>query len=246
MDVTLTVDHEFEKELRITVPWEAVRSDYEQLIKRYSGLPVKGFRPGKIPSALLESIFAPRIKNDLLAAASTRLCRKALEDKGLQAGTPVEISDGIVRKNESLQFTAAFIAMPVFGLPDYSSLDLQAGNKAEKLDEISQKLIERTEIQLHPCYVENELRYSETDGVKEREQAEARVKLMLILKKIAAQDGIEVDENDLSGRIDSVAAENGITSDELRSYLIENQGLSRFADSLLAETVLDYIIEIQP
>lgn len=247
MEVTVILDNAHEKELLITAPWEMVQADYEHLLKQYAKLPVRGFRPGKSPIGLIESGFAREIKDDLLAAVSTRLCRKALQEKEMVAGTPVEVSEGELRKNESLQFKAAFIEMPVFELPEYALLDLQSEDQNGKLDEVSRKLLERTEISLHPVFIENELRYSESgeDSNQARADAEARVKLMLIVKKIALQDQIEVDEKDIEERMGVVAAENGVTPEVLRKFLTENRGLARFADSLLAEAVLDYIIENQ-
>jgi len=245
MEVIVTLDNEFEKKLLITAPWEMIGADYERLVKQYAQLPVRGFRPGKSPLALVESSFATQIKDDLLADVSMRLCRKALNEFNMVAGTPIEVSDSFLQKKEYLTFKAAFIVMPEFTLPDYTCLDLQSEKKEDKPDEISRKLLERTNISLHPRFIENELKYSENDNEEERENAEARVKLMLILKKIASQDQIEVDEKDIENRIKMVAEENAVTPKELRKFLIENNGLSRFADTLLAEAILEYITEIQ-
>ena len=118
---------------------------------------------------------------------------------------------------------------------------LLSQEKNGKLDEISAKLLERTKIELHPAMVETEMRYSEEST---RDDAEARMKLMLILKKIALQDGIEVDAKDIEKRIGTVAVESDVSPEEFKRFLIENKAMGRFADSLLAETVLDYIIEI--
>ena len=247
MKVLEMLDNEYKKELLITIPWVMIQTDYTSLLAQYSKLQIKGFRPGKSPIGLIESSFARQIKDDLVASVSTRICRKALKEKNMTAGTPIEISDSILQKNEYLQFKAGFIEMPIFELPDYANLDLQAENKSGKLDEISLKLLDNTNISLHPCFIENELKYSEGENSDEIEtsNAEARVKLMLILKKIASQEQIEIDEKDIDDRIKIVAAENDVTPEYLRKFLIENQGYSRFIDSLLAETVFDYIIEIQ-
>lgn len=247
MEIVVTLDDTHEKELLVTAPWELVADDYDRLLKSYSKLPVRGFRPGKSPVSLVESAFAGQISNDLAAATSMRLCRKALKETGLVAGSPIEVSEIVLSKGEHLCFKAAFIVMPEFALPDYTHLALQAGDYDGKLDEISHKLLERTEIALHSSLIDNELNYSGggEDNQQQRDDALARVKLMLILKKIALQDQIEIDEKDVEQRIRDVAAENGVTPDYLRQFLIGNGGMSRFTDSLLAEAVLDYIIEIQ-
>ncbi len=249
MDIVIKKTSEHEKELLITAPWNMIETDYNDLLKKYSKLPFKGFRPGKAPLSAIESHFKNQLKNDLLTVASTRLCRKALKEKEILAGSPIEITDSELKKNESLQFKATFIEMPQFELPDYKQLNLQAIDQEDQLDEISEKLLEQTTISLHPSFVENELKYSETpeDALSEEEKmaAEDRVKLMLILKTIAHQDNIEIDEKDIEERIRIIAAENDVTPEELKEFLVAHNGLSRVADSLLAEQVLEYIISIQ-
>ncbi len=246
MEITVKDTEGQRKELSINVPWESVAEDYSDLLKKYSRLTVKGFRPGKMSPAALEGMFRRQINSDLLSAVSRRLCRAALSEAGLEAGSPLEISESELKKGEYLKLTASFIEMPRFELPDYKNLDLKSKDKESQLDEISASLLESINTTLHPSFVEDELRYSEGDPSSERERAAAaeRVKLMLILKKIAAQDGIETDEKDVEERIDRIAADNGVTPAQLREYLMEGGGLSRLADSLLAEAVLAYIIEL--
>ncbi len=242
MEVRVTLDKGPEKELLIAAPWESVQADYNELLKRYAKLGVKGFRTGKVPAGVVESHFGRHLCSDLVAMRSRGLCRQGLSQTGLEAGGALEISDAELRKGEGLSFRVSFIEMPSFELPDYGHLQLESQEKDEKLDEISQKLLDHTEISLHPSFVEAEMRYS--DGGT-RDDAEARVKLMLILKKIASQDGIEIDDKDIEKRIGTVAAESEVAPEELERFLMENKAMGRFADSLLAEVVLDYIIEIQ-
>jgi FKBP-type peptidyl-prolyl cis-trans isomerase (trigger factor) len=76
-----------------------------------------------------------------------------------------------------------------------------------------------------------------------RQGAEARVKLMVILKRIARDDGIEVDDRDMEERIAAIAEAEGTTPKLLKNELSARGGLGRLRDFLLAEMVLAYIIE---
>ncbi len=248
MEINIIKNEGQEKELEIIAPWIMVEEEYKDILKRYSRLALKGFRPGKAPVSAIESFFRNEIKNELLSATSTRLCRTALKEKGLEAGTAIELSDIESSKNNHLRFKAAFIEMPAFELPDFRHLKLASVDAEDQLNEVSRKLLDRTTIPLHPAFIENEKRYSEPsdDTTPEAEAAIAdRVRLMLILKKIAAQDAIEVDAKDVDERIRLIAADNDVTPDELRNYLIENGGIPRLTETLLAEVVLHYIIEEQ-
>ncbi len=238
-----------ERELCITAPWSMIKTDYDDLLKKYASLPVKGFRSGKAPVNAIETRFKSHLKNDLLTRVSTRLCRAALKEKKMVAGSPIELFESKLTKNESLEFKANFIEMPQFVLPGYKQLNLQSEDTEEKLNEISEKLLEQTELSLPDAFINNELKYSEIQEDAhpdmERKAAADRIKLMLILKKIANQDSIEIDEKDIERRIKMIAKENDVTPEELKEFLIANNGLSRLADSLMAEAVLAYIIDIQ-
>ncbi len=248
MNATIRHIDEFEKELEIKLDWQEIEEDYNDLLKRYAKIPVKGFRAGKVPTGITESTFKNEIKNDLLSACSTRFCRRALKENNLEAGSPIEVDEAELQRNQSLWFKARFIEMPKFDLPDYAKLDLKATDEDEILTEISEKLLEQTVINIHPSIIENELNYSETEqetpSDEEREAASQRVKLMLILKKIASQDNIEIDDKAIDDRIKLIAEENDMQPKEIKDYLLANGGLGRLSDSLLAEQILAYIREI--
>ncbi len=250
MNTTLNHINEYEKELNVLVPWENIEEDYNDLLKQYAKRSIKGFRAGKTPVSTIESVFKNQVKNDLMSICSTRLCRKALQMENIEAGSPIEISDIRLNKNDHIGFKAHFIEMPRFELPDYGNLDLQSETREEKLDEISDKLLEQTQIFLPPSLIENELKYDDIQSgaasAADKAGAEARVKLMLILKKIGEKDNIKVSEKDIEDRMQKVANENDITINQLKEFLLPNGGLSRLADALLAEYVLSYVIDIQP
>ncbi len=249
MEIILNHIDEYQRELHINTPWKSIEDDYNDLLRRYARLPVRGFRPGKTPRSAIESFYRHQIKSDLLSLVSTRLCRTALREKEMTAGTPIEITESQLTPYDSLLFKATFIEMPAFDLPDYHHIQLEADDEEGKLNELSMRLLEQTAIQLPPVFVDDELRYADLAGdtptQAERADAEARVKLMLILKKIAAQDNIEVQPQEVEERIKAVAADIESTPEELKEFLMNNNGWARFVDSLLAEQVLQYIIGIK-
>ena len=67
---------------------------------------------------------------------------------------------------------------------------------------------------------------------------------MLILKKIADQKGIEVDDTDVETRISEKAAEFGKTPEELRAQLAKGGGKEPLRDMLIAENTLEYLLEM--
>ncbi len=177
-----------------------------------------------------------------MAAASRRLCRMALDKEGIEAGGgAIEVSDCDLRQWDSMRFKASFIEMPRFELSDYKSLEIEATDYFGRLDEISARLLTRTGVEPYPAQVEHELRYAGADSADDRQAAAGRMKLMMILKRIALQESIGIDERDIG----TLAAENEVTVGELKRFWAEGDGLSRLADTLSAEAVLSYLDEIQ-
>ncbi len=247
MNAELNPIDDFEKELRISLDWQEFSEEYQDIFKRYLKVPVKGFRPGATPASVIESMFKTQLANDLVSACATRFCRKALKENNLEAGSPIEVNDANLLKNKSLSFKARFIEMPKFDLPDYANLNIEATDDEDILNEISEKLIEQTIVNISPSMIEKEIAFSETENNNSedaRQSAEERVKLMLILKKIGTQDNIEVNEKDVETRVKLLAEENEISAQELKDFLLTNGGWGRLSDSLLAEHVLAYIKEL--
>lgn len=248
MNVAIHERGDGEKELRISVPWRMIEEDYDVIAREYAKIPFKGFRPGKAPPAIVQSRFGTQMTNGLLSAVSTRLCRTALKKAGIVAGSPVTITDAALKRNDALEFTATFIEMPSFELPDYKHLDLQAKDAPGRIDEISMWLLQNTTMALPEYFIAKELPY--TDAATSlsidaaRKDAEDRVKLMLILKKIADLDGLEVSQGEISERTRALADEHGMSFESFSGILAARNGIGRLADSLLAEKVLAYLSDI--
>ncbi|MDR2084462.1 MAG: hypothetical protein LBP67_05660 [Bacteroidales bacterium] len=248
MNISIKDSNTPEIELMISVDWDQVQNHYSDLLKKYAKLPVKGFRPGSAPQTAIEKIFHKEIRNDMIYLCSQQLCGKALTDSAIRAGSPISVSDAEMVPYKRFCFKANFLRMPDFELPDYSNLNITSEKQEEKLTEVSEKLLAHTQLDVHDDFIERELVFSDTEeGIAEdssRENAKNRVKLLLILKRIAEVDHIEIDEQDVDARVEEIAKENDIPVRELKDYLIKTGGLSRLRDFLLAEYVMDYIIEI--
>ncbi|MRR59465.1 MAG: hypothetical protein EG824_14845, partial [Deltaproteobacteria bacterium] len=114
--------------------------------------------------------------------------------------------------------------------------------------ELSYRLLEEVTIRLPDEMVRAELavdgNYNVKLGSDEWAAAADRVKLMLILKKIAHREGIEIHESDVESRIREKASEFGTTVEALREELHKDGGTDRLREMLIAENVLGYLLEI--
>jgi FKBP-type peptidyl-prolyl cis-trans isomerase (trigger factor) len=235
------------RQVKVEVPWEEIAPDYDDILASYARLKVPGFRPGKVPRPVLESRFRREIGEQMCRCSAQRLGRLALEEAEVEAAGPVEVSEVEWEKGQPLRFAARFFPLPDFELPDYQTLQSKEQPVADPQGELSLRLLELVRFPVPDEQVRSELTF---DGLSECQPGSAawqsaaqRVRLMLILKRIALKEGIEVEESDVQRRIEAKAAEFGTRPDILRADLDKGGGRARLKDLLVAENVLEYLLE---
>ena len=233
--------------LQIEVPWAEIAPDYDDLVAAYGRRPLRGFRPGKVPRQVVAQRFRREINEQLTQQVAQRLCSQALAEAGGEAVGPVEVSEVEWEKGGSFQFTVRFIPLPEFDPPDYRAWGPGVAEVDDPQGELSLRLLEAVDFPIPEELIQGELAYeghSEVDPESEAWQAAARrLKLMLILKRIARNEGLEVEEADVEERIREKAAEFGTSDEALKAELEQGDGRARLKDLLLAESVLDYLLE---
>jgi FKBP-type peptidyl-prolyl cis-trans isomerase (trigger factor) len=231
--------------LSIEAPWSELVADYDDIVSEYAKVRVPGFRVGKVPRSVVEKRFRREIMEDLAHRCAQRLGRDAVRETGIEALGPVEAEAIECVKAKPFRFQVRFHPMPEIALPDIGSLK-KDDDSIDARDWISRRLLDLVHFEFPDELVKNELAL---DGIAggdlrspEWKAAEERVRLMLILKKIARQEGIEVDETDVDNRIAKKAEEFGTAKEPLQKELEEGGGMARLRDMLLAESTLDYLI----
>jgi FKBP-type peptidyl-prolyl cis-trans isomerase (trigger factor) len=232
--------------LLVEAAWDEIESDYNDIVDEYSDVRLPGFRPGKVSRTVIEQRFRKEIIEDLSQRAAERLGREAIREAGLETLGPVEATDIECEKCKPFRFNARYHPMPKIDLPDLDSLKI-ANSGADPLDQISLRLLELVSFDIPEVMLKDELALDGIEkgapGSTEWKAARDRIKLMLILKQIAQQEGIEVDETDVAQRIKEKAVDFNSNPDTLRAELEKEEGLQRLRDMLLAESTLAYLIE---
>lgn len=235
------------RQMRVEAPWEEIAPDYQDILEDFQGMAVPGFRTGKAPRPVLEVRFRREISEQLNRRVTHRLCRQALAEAGLQAVGPVEVSDIEWKRGENFRFTARFVPFPQFDLPDYRSWGPEVTEAADPQGGLSLKLLEAVDFPVPEELVRGELALDgQPDSVPNGEAWQAaarRVRLMLILKRLAREEGIEVEDADVEQRIQEKAVEFGTSPEVLRGELEQGGGRARLKDLLLAESVLEYMMD---
>jgi len=231
--------------MQVEAEWEEVTADYEDIVEGYLRIPIAGFRAGRAPRQVVEKRFYQKIMGEFSRRCGWRLAREALQQAGAESLGSVELRDIQCVKEKPFQFTVRFWPMPETELPDFSALSIR-DDSSDPCDQISRRLLELVSFDIPDELVRTEL--DPDNGHTGRESAEwkdaaDRVRLMLILKKIAKKEGIGVTEADVEQRIHEKAIEFASTPDALRAELKKGGGRQRLKDMLLAESTLDYLVE---
>lgn len=131
------------KSLKIEVPQEVVSGEfalaYSKLKKEVK---IPGFRPGKVPLALIEKKFGAAVEEDVVRKLVPDYYQKAIKETGI---SPVEFPsfDKIeAKQNAPLHFTATVEVRPVVRLSDYTGLVLPR-KKINVADEDVEKTLEK-------------------------------------------------------------------------------------------------------
>jgi FKBP-type peptidyl-prolyl cis-trans isomerase (trigger factor) len=195
---------------------------------------------------MTEKRFQKEIIDELSRRAMQRFARRVFQEAGIEALGPVEADEIECVKGQSLRAQLRFHPMPDFELPDLGSLATDEGS-TDPRDQISLRLLDLVRFDIPDELVRDELLVDGIDGVEPGDAgwntARDRVRLMIILRQIARQEGIEVGEKDVDDRIAEKAGEFGTTKDSLQTELEQGGGMQRLRDMLLAESTLEYVME---
>jgi FKBP-type peptidyl-prolyl cis-trans isomerase (trigger factor) len=232
--------------INVEADWSEMSDDYDNILTEFMKVSVPGFRPGKTPKTIIEKRFQKEIIADLSQRAAQRIGREAIWDAGIEALGPVEAEEIECAKGQLFKAMLRFHPMPKIELPDINSLKID-DRGADPRDQISLRLLELVRFDVPEKLVRDEL---DLDGICDAIPGSPqwtadgdRIKLLLILKQIAPQEGIEIDDADINNRITEKAKEFGTTTRSLRKELEKGGGLQRLADMLIAESTLEYLME---
>lgn len=247
MKITQLDDDGWRKVLRVEAPWSEIAADYQDVVTRYARARLPGFRPGKAPQAVVEQRFRKEILADLSVLITERFGRKTLPESGFETLGSLEASEIDCHTGKPFSAKIRYLPMPQFRLPDLADIKTE-DEGADARDRISRRLLELVQFEVPDEMVHKEL---ELDGLGQSTPdsdawatATDRIRLMIILKRIAGQEGIMVEEMDVSKRIAEKAKEFGTTKEALQRDLEEGGGIDRLRNMLLAESTLGYLMEM--
>ncbi|MEO5338334.1 MAG: trigger factor [Magnetospirillum sp. WYHS-4] len=143
MQVTEIKTEGLKREFKICVP----AGDIEQKITSRLGeiartAHMPGFRPGKVPPAVLRKRYGQAVMGEVLEQAVNETSLATLNDRGLRAALRPQIEVTVFDQGKDLEYTMAVEVMPTIETVDFKGLELER-LVAEASDEDLTKSLER-------------------------------------------------------------------------------------------------------
>jgi len=135
--------NETRRDLTIEVPSEVVDDAIgHAAVKLGRQAKIPGFRPGKVPVAVIRQRFKPQIMQDVAEHLVSKAVGDALVEKGVEPiGTP-DIKDLVLEEGKPLTFKATFDVVPSFDPGDLSTIEATEPSRVID-DEVVKQSLER-------------------------------------------------------------------------------------------------------
>ncbi len=140
MQCTLTTIGGLERRLEITVPVERIASEVDARLKRLSkNARINGFRPGKVPYAVVKSQYADQVHAEAMQDLVQSSYAEAVDQQKLRPASGPRIEPISMAPDAELRYAAVFEVLPEVTLKPLSELKIErpaANVSATDIDEM--------------------------------------------------------------------------------------------------------------
>lgn len=128
---------------QLVVAFEAAEVDQE--FNRVTGdyakhARIPGFRPGKVPAAIVRKRFEKEIEADFKQAIMTKAYRDGLQETGVDVVKIVDVPEVAVLTGAPVEIAITIEVQPKFDLPEYVGLPVKATDTAVQEEEVTAAL----------------------------------------------------------------------------------------------------------
>jgi trigger factor len=188
MKVSIESVDSVQRRLAFEIPAERVGQEVEKAYKTVQKQArLKGFRPGKVPRAVLEQYFGEQVVDDVSSLLVQESYPRAVEENELHVVTQPHITTEKLIPGQPFRYSATVEVRPAITITDYEGIEVEKQLETVAEEEVESTLQRLTEsfTQLHP--------------VLDREQVEDGD--VLTLDYVALRDGRPVPGLEAKGRL---------------------------------------------
>jgi trigger factor len=126
MQVNETSAEGLKREFQVVVPSTDVESSVvERLTEIGNSVRIPGFRPGKVPIALLKKRYGDAVKGEVLERTIQDSWQQALTDKGLRPAAQPKVEIVTFEEGADLEYKLAVELLPDIDPVDFSKIELE-------------------------------------------------------------------------------------------------------------------------
>jgi trigger factor len=126
MDVSVETTSDLGRRLKIRVPQTEIADQYTEKMKKLSKeANLKGFRPGKVPTHVLQKKFGASVRSEIISEAIQKSLTDALTEHALKPAGMPEIDGLNDQQDADLEYTASFEIYPTVELKDLSQVKVE-------------------------------------------------------------------------------------------------------------------------
>ena len=126
MQVSVTTTAGLERRLEIAVPGEQVAGEVDQRLKRLARTArLKGFRPGKVPYAVVKQQFGPQVHAEAVSAIMQSSFAEAVSQQNLKPAAGPRIEPIQMEPGSELRYAAVFEVLPEIVVKPLSSIAVE-------------------------------------------------------------------------------------------------------------------------
>jgi len=131
------------KTLRIQIPVEKVKEEYQGVLQSYSkSAPIPGFRRGHAPAKIVDRRFGKEIRQEVKDRLIPLGYREAIQREKIDTVAVLGVGDVQFGVDQPLSFSVTLDVPPEFGLPSLDKINLQAQAVEVKPEQVEQVLTE--------------------------------------------------------------------------------------------------------
>jgi trigger factor len=134
------------REFRVAIPAADLARKFEQRLNDLArNVSLKGFRPGKVPLALVRKKYGPSLKSEIVEETIHESTASVIKEKGLRLALQPRLDITPPGDQGDLEYTMAVEILPEIPAPDYAQIKLErlvAEIDENQVDELLNRLAE--------------------------------------------------------------------------------------------------------
>ena len=141
MKVEYNEETSVRKSLAFEIEADLVDREIEARAQHYARrVKIPGFRPGKIPAAVIRQRFRQQVLEDVAEKLVNQVVHEELEGRGLRPLATPRVTDLKIDEGQPLTFKAVFETLPLVELPDWKGLTVKAPAVAVEEQDVEREL----------------------------------------------------------------------------------------------------------